>query len=65
MRHIKLIGILWVLCGFARSACAAEFFYSNVIHPSSGQIVITIDSIGGHRSAIASTCASQEQMWCY
>lgn len=65
MRHIKLIATLWVLCGLACSARAAEFFYANVVHPSSGQIVIATDSIGGHRAASASTCAAQEPMWCY
>jgi len=65
MRYVKLIAALWLACGLVCTAYAAEFFYANVAHPSSGQIVIAPHSIGGHQTAAASTCAAHEPMWCY
>lgn len=65
MRHFKLTATLCLALGLACSANASEFFYANAVHPSSGQIVIKPDSIGGHRATAASMCAVQEPMWCY
>jgi hypothetical protein len=65
MRHFKLVATLFLASGLACSANASEFFYANAVHPSSGQIVIKPDAIGGHRTAPASMCAVREPMWCY
>ncbi|NKI93375.1 hypothetical protein [Rhizobacter sp. SG703] len=65
MRHFELTTTLCLALGLTCSANASEFFYANAVHPSSGQIIIKPDSIGGHRAAAATMCTAQELMWCY
>lgn len=65
MRRFKLIAILCFAWALVHTAHATTFFYANVAQPSSSQIIIGPDSIGGHRPAAAFICSAQEKMWCY
>lgn len=65
MWRIKLISSLLLCSSVTCSAHAGEFFYANVVRPSSQQIVVSPSSIGGHRAAPASMCSENEPLWCY
>lgn len=64
MWRVKLIWVCFCIA-VANPVNAFEYFYANVSHPSSGQIIISPSSIGGHRSVPASMCVMDEPLWCY
>lgn len=50
---------------WASVAHADEWIYSSISDLAAKQIVISSDSIGGHRKAAATTCAESAPYFCY
>lgn len=65
MWHLKLIFASMLLVIHGHGAVAAEYFYSDAVHPSVGQISFAAASAGGHSSRAASLCGPAEENWCY